>query len=263
MTAFGRLYRSELHRLTARRITRLFALLFLAFLVLFCVIAYFGAADPQVGDRTPWTAVDTKDAAQGWLAGSAVLGFVLGASAGGAEWAARTVQALLLWEPRRVRVIAAKVLALSTVTLVLALVAQLILLGLTMVILHRRGHPESLTGDLWRQIGEAEIRGMLFVVLAAVTAFSVSSLTRNTGAALGAAFAYIVILEQVLLAWKPVVAPYVLTANVAALLSGGIGIESDNHRIFISSGRGALVLCLYAGTLLAVATTLFTRRDVT
>src|SRR5204863_3909886 len=67
-------------------------------------------ATPQPGDCASirvtaedkrWRVTDTLDAVKGIVVLGALLCFVLGASAGGAEWAAGTLQALRFWEPRR------------------------------------------------------------------------------------------------------------------------------------------------------------------
>ena len=48
----------------------------------------------------------------------AFMAFLVGATAAGAEWSAGTMQSLLYWEPRRVRVMVAKVAALAAAVVV-------------------------------------------------------------------------------------------------------------------------------------------------
>jgi ABC-type transport system involved in multi-copper enzyme maturation permease subunit len=235
--------------------------LFVSAVVIYCVVSWFHHS--KHGSDAPWTMDTTASAVKGWVGATALLAFVLGASAAGAEWAARTVQALLFWEPRRVRVIGAKVLALASVVVAIAVAAQLVLLAGTAVLTSARGSTQTSTEHVWSHIVATQGRGIALAVLAAVASFSISSLTRNTGASLGVAFVYLVILEQLLMAWKPVLAAYLLTPNVAAVVNGGIDFTSGDGTVVISAIRGALVLALYAAALLTAATTLFVRRDVT
>src|SRR4051795_1215342 len=134
MTSFARLFRSELHRLTARRLTRVLALVYVAVIVGLCIIAMATHTKHLGPGNKIWTAGDTRDAVQAMVGLGAGLGFVLGASAGGAEWAQKTVQALLFWEPRRIRVIAAKVLALSLVAATFVVLGQLLTVAGTRVV---------------------------------------------------------------------------------------------------------------------------------
>jgi hypothetical protein len=210
-----------------------------------------------------WRANDTADAVKGMLGAGAVLAFILGASAGGAEWAARTIQALLLWEPRRVRVIAGKIVALSVVVTCLVVAAQVLVLAATWVLSVARGTTSGYTAEVWRHIAASQGRGLALAIIAGAFAFSISSFTRNTGAALGVAFGYFVILEQVIRVWQPKLTDYLLTPNVAALLSGRITVTDAHTSTVITSGRAGLVLTAYAALVLALATSLFVRRDVT
>ena len=56
-----------------------------------------------------------------------ILGWLLGASLAGAEWHAGTMATLLTWEPRRVRVLVAKLVAAGTLVFALTVVLQLLL----------------------------------------------------------------------------------------------------------------------------------------
>ena len=212
-------------------------------------------------DDKRWGATDTLDAVKGFIVFGALLGFLLGASAGGAEWAAGTLQALLFWEPRRIRVMVAKAIALAGVVAGLGVIGQVFTVAGSWLLTITRGTTDGYTSDAWRQILGAQGRGLALLVLAAITAFSVSSLTRHTTAALGAAFAYLVIAEPLLLWWKPGLLRYLFGPNLGALIDGRL--KDDDSGIVITAGSAGLMMGLYALGLLAIATTLFQRRDVT
>src|SRR3954452_10016812 len=262
MTSFARLCRSELHRLTARRLTRWLALVYVAVIVGLCIIAMATHTKHGPLDKS-WQAVDTADAVQAIVGLGAGLGFVLGASAGGAEWAQKTVQALLFWETRRVRVIVAKVAALSAVAAAFVVLGQLLTIAGTRLVALTSGTTNGYTGHVWTDILGTQSRGLLLTALTAVAAFSIASLTRNTGAALGAAFLYFVIIEQVIHAWKPWTAKYLLTPNVAALVAGHVDLSDEAKVVVINSGRAGVTIFVYVAVLLGVPTALFVRRDVT
>jgi ABC-type transport system involved in multi-copper enzyme maturation permease subunit len=208
-----------------------------------------------------WRATDTLNAVKGIVVLGALLCFVIGASAGGAEWASGTLQALLFWEPRRLRVMAAKALALTGVVTAIGVMGQLLITAGTWMLSVTRGTTEGYTADAWTQILGAQGRGIALLVIAAVTAFSVSSLTRHTTAALGAAFGYLVIAEPLLLVWKPGLLRYLLTANFGALVDGRL-TDADTSTV-ISAGSAGFALSVYVLALFTIATVLFQRRDVT
>ena len=263
MNSFARLCRSELHRLTARRLTRWLALVYVAVIVGLCIIAMAThTKHPGPGDKI-WTAGDTGDAVQAMVGLGAGLGFVLGASAGGAEWAQKTVQALLFWETRRVRVIAAKVVALSAVVAAFVVLGQLLTIAGTRLVALVSGTTNGYTGHVWTDILGTQSRGLLLTALTAIAAFSIASLTRNTGAALGAAFLYFVIIEQVIHAWKPWTAKYLVSPNIAALVAGHVDLSESDKLVILHSGRAGVTICVYVAVLLGVTTALFVRRDVT
>jgi hypothetical protein len=306
VNTFTNLCRSELHRLLARRLTRVLALVYVAFIVLVMIIAFAQhSKDPNAGtaaaareqarqvqeclhirdappaaseaprppqpadcasitvvpDDKRWGATDTLDAVKGFIVFGALLGFLLGASAGGAEWAAGTLQALLFWEPRRIRVMVAKAIALAVVVTGLGVLGQLVTVAGSWVLTVTRGTTHGYTTDGWQQILGAQGRGLALIVLGAITAFSVSSLTRHTVAALGAAFGYLVIAEPLLLWWRPGLLRYLFGPNLGALVDGRL--KDEDSGIVITGGSAGLMMSVYAIGLLVVATTLFQRRDVT
>src|SRR4051794_41768194 len=62
----------------------------------------------HASDKEPLTEAFIRDGGLGFGNAFAVVSFVIGATSGGAEWAARTMEALLVWEPRRGGVVVAE-----------------------------------------------------------------------------------------------------------------------------------------------------------
>jgi ABC-2 type transport system permease protein len=189
----------------------------------------------------------------------AVIGWGLGASLVGAEFASRSMTTLLTWEPRRGRVFVAKALTAMLASAVLAL-AALVLLALAMwPALAFHGAP--LGGDdptLWSLAGTIG-RGVALATISAGIGFAIATIGRNTAAALGAGFAYVIVLENIvgtsLEGWRR----WLLLGNVIVFVSG----QSDGSDVPGRSVAGAGVfLAVVAVGSLAIAGGAFRRRDL-
>jgi hypothetical protein len=254
------LLRVELRRLLARRAVRVLALLFLS-LIFVVVLGNFLSAD----DLEPLTSDFVEEAGLGFGGGFAVVAFITGATAGGAEWAARTVEAVLVWEPRRVRLMLAKAGVLAAVVVVAGIVVQLLAAGLARLAVAGEGTMAGAADDFWSDYVGNAATVVALAVLAAVLGFAVASLTRNTGFALGAAFVYLGILDHVLSLLPDWIEPFTVTNNVAAFVGHGLELTThpDGTVTTLSTGRAAVTLVLYVGILFGTATALFRGRDVT
>src|SRR5207248_452419 len=102
------------------------------------------------------------------------------------------------WETRRTRVIAAKAAVALLAVGAFALVSLIALTGALLPALIAHGAPlragDTSVGALAGVIG----RGALLAMLAAGMGFGIATIGRNTAAALGAGFAYIIVLENIL-----------------------------------------------------------------
>lgn len=189
----------------------------------------------------------------------AVVGWALGASLVGAEFASRGMTTLLTWEPRRGRVFVAKTVAVMLTVAAFAL-AVLALVGLALwPALAAHGAPLG-AGDptLWSLAGTVG-RGVALAAISAGIGFAVATIGRNTAAALGAGFAYVIVLENIvgtsLAGWRR----WLLLGNVIVFVSG----DSDGSDVPGRSVAGAgMFLAAVAVGALVVAGTAFRRRDL-
>src|SRR5581483_9020270 len=120
----------------------------------------------------------------------AILGLALGATLLGAEFASRGMTTLLTYEPRRLRVFAAKVATgmgamaafafVSLVAVALALLPALLL----------HGAPVHNGDPTWAGVAGTIGRGTALVALTTGIGMAIATLGRTTAAALGTAFAY-------------------------------------------------------------------------
>ncbi|HVL93850.1 MAG TPA: ABC transporter permease subunit [Acidimicrobiales bacterium] len=205
--------------------------------------------------------VDLSDILKGTTAPLVIVGWLLGASAIGADWQSRTLTTLLTWEPRRTRVLLGKAAAAMIVAALFFLVAQALLFAalLPSVLAHgtTAGADAEWAGTLAGVVG----RGGITVAVAAGIGFALASVGRNTAAALGAGFAYVVVIEQVVGGFLEDWRRWLLLGNIIVFVSGesGGGDEGIPGRSVLGAG---LFLTLVALGLLLAAAAVFRQRDV-
>jgi ABC-type transport system involved in multi-copper enzyme maturation permease subunit len=216
--------------------------------------------------------------ARGVAVAGAIAAFLAGASFIGAEWHAGTMQALLFWEPRRERVLLAKALALVGGVAAYVLGLQALMWGGTMLTAATRGNTAGVTAGFQASVLLVALRGLLVVGITALLGYAIAGIARVTAAALGAAFVYFVIVENLIrgirLGWQR----YLFSENVIAILLKRIEVAPANGRTFVetSSGfgepakiaylsgvRGAITIGIYLALLLGAFALSFRRRDVT
>ncbi|OMQ15793.1 hypothetical protein A7K94_0207025 [Modestobacter sp. VKM Ac-2676] len=118
---------------------------------------------------------------------------------------------------------------------------------------------------------------MLLALFAGLIGFGLTNLVRNTGAALGAAFIYVLVVETAVRALQPAWQPWLLTNNVTALaLPDGLTVYLDQGETVDAQGNVVwaateyLITHVQSGVYLTVVTALvvgagvvlFSRRDV-
>lgn len=189
----------------------------------------------------------------------AIVGWLVGASSIGADWQSRTITTILTWEPRRRRVLLAKVLACVIFVLLFAAVAQVLLAGALLPSALWHGTTAGTDAEWWRSLFGALGRSGGLVAFATVMGFTVASIGRNTGAALGLGFAYFVIAENAIGNFWARSRPWLIVGNAIVLVSGENGSGDVGARSVIGA---AVYLAVLAGVFLVAASAVFGRRDV-
>jgi ABC-2 family transporter len=237
--------------------------------------ADIGGVEAFLG-KAPFDLADAGTVGAVAFAGLAsALAFVVGATWIGAEWSTRSLVALLFWAPRRIRVMGTKLgvlVAGATVFGVAAQVGWLIMAGILDAAVGTDG---ALPDDFWSTLLQTQARGVLLVVLAAVLGFGLTSIVRNTGASLGIAFVYVVVIQLILGNAKPSWSPWLLGTNAAALVADGglhipffdqVDYSVDNMgqpvEYYLGNLQAGLFLTAVAVALVGVGTVLFARRDI-
>jgi hypothetical protein len=210
---------------------------------------------------------------------AAGVAFLIGASSGGAEWSSRSMTLQLLFEPRRLRLLLVKWLGLVLCTAALASLAMALAVGLGALTATVRGTWSSkfaLVDELRDQLFSGMLlmglRGLVLVAAAATMGYAVAMLVRNTGASLGVAFVYFVVLENGVrfILMKYGTEPYMLSTNaVAFLFPGGLEVPGAKtgpygqiETVDVGNLRAFVTVVAYTALLSVPAVWTFTRRDV-
>lgn len=197
-------------------------------------------------DRAPFTE-ESMVALLSFAGGLATLVCVLlAASAGGADWGARTMGLLLSWEPRRLRVLVARL----GVTVVVALVVAGLVVGLALaaaaLVAGSRGvdlgaAPESAAyraADLAAG-RELALRWVPIGVLAAVGSYGVAMAARSTGWAIGGSIGFVVVVESIVQGTWAWGSQWLVQTNLVAWMQGGMPWVVDRRAYEVGTGPGA------------------------
>jgi ABC-type transport system involved in multi-copper enzyme maturation permease subunit len=119
--------------------------------------------------------------------------FFIGASFVGAEWRSGGMMNLLLWRPRRLQVLGAKLGALLGALLGLGIGFGALWVGAFWLVATFRGVTDTMTSGAWQSIGLTGLRGLTLALAAGAIGFGLASLGRHTAMAMGSAIAAFVV----------------------------------------------------------------------
>jgi hypothetical protein len=242
---------SELRRFRSRRLVKVLVVLeLLAIVVIGTIVAltqeYRLASFPNVLMGTSLVLLSV-----GWM---------LGASAIGAEWHSGHVTTILTWEPRRGRVMLAKVVASLTTVFVVSLGVQGFLGVVLAIVGATTGSTTGVDAAWLRDSTAVAFRVALLSSIFAGFGFALAEAGRNTAVALGVGFGYLVIVENLVRGLRPEWTPWLLTDNAGMFI---IGSQLDFPLLGRTTVEAGLYLTTVAAVLLVVAAFVFRARDVT
>lgn len=208
--------------------------------------------------------------------------FLIGATAIGADWAAKTLPGLLTWEPRRIRLLLVKLLALLLLVTPCAAMMQAAHLGAATLITESRGTWAELPPDFWADLWPIMARGIALAAMFAAAGFALAARFRYTAAAVGFAFGYLVVFEMALSFSGTWWEQWKLSPNVAGWLAkGAIELRYEVNRpvfddnvdsfapyygtreivVYLTNARSLTYLLVGLGAALLVALLSFRWRD--
>jgi len=267
------LFTTEVRRLLHRRMLLWLVLIMLGLVVTIVVIS---AATSDPSSLNPNDAMRTTDL---WIRGAAArrLGvnatyrvgttsilcylvvIVLGATAVGAEYRAGTVTTVLTWEPRRVRLLTARLAAVAVVAMGFYLLVNAVFVGGWAIGAAANGITTGADSEFWKVLLLVLARGTVLAAVLAVLSGAIATLGRNTGAALGIWFGYLIAVEAILGNQVRETAPWLLTVSAAAFF-GWRSYSLGGHHV--GPLGGTLHVLLYLVAVGGVALAVFARRDV-
>ncbi|MFN2614224.1 MAG: hypothetical protein ABR552_05325 [Actinomycetota bacterium] len=200
-----------------------------------------------------------KNVLGGMTAPLALVAVLLSASLIGAEWRAGSVATTLTWEPRRGRLLAMKLLAALIVCTALYFLIYGLLSLMLWIAATTRGTTQGADLEFARATVTQSLRGLAVVLFGAVLGFSFGSVGRNTAAALGVGFGYMLIGENLLFNLVHWLRPWLLIAN-SVILVRGHGIEEI---LGYTATKAAIKIGCYAAGLVIITFAVFHERDVT
>jgi ABC-2 type transport system permease protein len=199
----------------------------------------------------------------GYLPPLFALMLMFGASFVGGDWASRAITQALIYEPRRMRLLAAKGVAIGVTAAVVFVVFLLSVLAAVSLVATFKGTFDgfSLSGT----IGTILRLGALGSVVALVGSL-LAAVTRSTGGTFGVAFVYLVVVEPFVVGWKPWIGRWLFFPNGLALTIAEPLVEFDGTgEVAFSQShlwQSALVLAGILAVASLVVGTLFKRREI-
>ncbi|GAB3800741.1 ABC transporter permease subunit [Micromonospora zhanjiangensis] len=208
----------------------------------------------------------------------ALFGFLVGASAIGAELTSGGMTNLLLWRPQRMVVLGTKLGTLLAGVLALAVVGGALYVGAFRLVAAVAGFPGLLDGAFWGRLALIAVRGLVLIGLATAAGFGIAALGRRTSAALGVVAAYAVVWElgarlmmEIVQAARP--EQWMLSSYLIAWMSGRVDFWDRTACVGPSAANcdpsytitwvGALaVLVVLVGGCLVTTFATFRRRDL-
>ena len=201
-----------------------------------------------------------------------MLSGLFGAAFVGAEYRAGTVETQLLWEPRRKRVLGAKLAAVGASTFVIHAALLALLVAVALPAAWWRGTTAGAGDAFWLGLGGTIVRGGVISAVAAVIAAAVTAAARYTTAAVAVLLGYAIIGPiQVRATLLRGFRPWDLIENAFAFANGGTATRyefANQHGgwVEVADHGPALALvyvAVYTAFIVWVAATVFSRRDVT
>jgi ABC-type transport system involved in multi-copper enzyme maturation permease subunit len=246
----SRLLASEFRRFRSRRLVNALVALELLAIVATGVIVLLTQEYDLVG---------LPDVLMGTSLVMVSVAWILGASSIGADWHAGHVTTILTWEPRRGRVMLAKIAASLTSVFVVSLVIQALLGGALAVAAAGAGSTAGADAAWLAESAGVALRVALLSTIFAGFGFGLASAGRNTAVALGVGFGYLVIVENLVRGLRPQWTPWLLTDNAGLFI---LDSPIDFPLLARSTVGAGLYLAAVGAVLLLAATGLFRTRDV-
>ncbi len=201
-----------------------------------------------------------------------LLGALLGASLGGADWTNDTITTLLTWEPRRIKVLLTRAAVVVLFAFVITIGLQAVFAAVFWLAAATRGTTAFTPSGVWNDAGQTLLRTSVVSTAFALIALSIAMIGRSTVSSLGALVGYLILFEAVIAGFRPSIQGWLLVrAGIVVVSQTPIlnyasdafySSTSPEPEVLMSVARANAVVGVYAVVLLALALIVFRRRDV-
>ncbi len=262
---------TEMRRAMRRRAVRVLIAIALVGCALAGVIGYLGSVgktltELRVDDEgspaliTDWWIAETNE---GFLS-VAMFFLFLGAFFGGAtvvggEWRAGTVTTVLTWEPRRLRLHAARTSSAAILSFVISFALQVVFLSSFLPAVFLNGTTDGADVSFWTALVVVMFRTSMLTAGAAVLAIALATVGRNTAFALITMFTWLIVVEGLIRGLRPSLSEWLWAENIGTVMTWDRLDEAD-----ISRGpvMASATLIVYCATIVVLAAASFQRRDI-
>ena len=200
-----------------------------------------------------------------------LLGAILAASLGGADWTNNTMTTLLTWEPRRARVFFTRALVVVVVVAVITAFLQIVFSGVFGLVAATRGSTLFLPPQFWTDVAATIGRVSAMAVALGLVAYAIAMFGRSTVSSLGALFGYLILFEGVIAGFRQTIQGNLLVRGASVIVSQRPIIDSSDFDyygnasppILMDVQRAWVVVAVYVVVLTALSLIQYQRRDVT
>lgn len=257
-----RLIRAETSRLLARRITWGFPAVLAVLMIVGVVIAYIFVSD---GDFSLANDADGQGRSDIFGPLIPIMAFVFGASFIGADLKSGMLEHLLTWEPRRGRLLGARLIGGGMVTAAVVAVLYAFLTAALYVLAILRDGTEGVDQEWWLGVLSGIGRACLVGVALFAMGVALATIMNSSVGAIVSFVIYSFVVEGVLV-FLPVVWRWLPLVNTSAF-SGASGVRlepldflsEETHHSYWWAG---LIMAGYAVALVIPAILIFRRRDI-
>lgn len=245
------LFTVEVRRLLSRRLLKWLTIVLLAGFVFAAVMVFINSDGDFFFSEMP-------DILTALSFPMVSLGLLLGGTGIGAEWNNRTMTSSLTWEPRRGRLLTAKYAAICSVAFLWTLSLMLSLTLLLWLVATQVGNTDGLDSGLLREIAEVMLRVGFMGAIGGLMGAGIATVGRNTAASLAVAFSYIIVVENLVRAFKTEWSYLLFGDNAARFILG----SEDMGLITHSQTTAGIVLIAYGLGCCLVGWAVFRQREV-
>jgi hypothetical protein len=215
------------------------------------------------GDRGRSVGRDVLNLASGSIHAFSSLGGLLGiivlcvfAAQSAQEYTYGTLRNLLVRQPRRLVLLMGKYAAMKVFALLFAFINAVVSIAISVYLSDRAKVSTELwfTSEGWSAIAHTFINVYISIVFYAIIGIALGILLRSPISAISIALVWILILENLIGAVKPVTLDWVPGNQLATIAQGGTPLLSYSHALILGS--------LYVLVALVTSSYLFAKRDV-